>query len=535
VTSGRIHGNRVRSTTSRTTGDAIDSDDPGTKSIYYRRATISCSQGASALPFDDLSGVNAPSAFSSYRVLHQIGSGVLGPVFRAHDSSERLVAIKALKLDLVPEDADRLAESLRAFAARAAGVTGLVATLDCGTERGTAFLALEYLSGDALDVYLRQSQPLGLVEIQRLLTSVARTIDAAWEQGISHGALHPRDIFVGGNMGRVTITGFGVTQALEETGAKTPVRLPYSAPERTTGAEWDRRADIYALGAIAREVAGRSAASELPLSWKKAIARAMAEDPAARFDRATAFAEALTPAPEYRPAGVSTSGAPPPFVAGRATQAGDDSTALDVMRREFTADAGARIDIPVASIDVTRAHPHLAASTRPSPERFPWAATAAIGAAGVALGLVGGYYWGTTHARRAAPPPTAASAPASLPPAPETPLPGPAPADSGLAANAPQPKPSEARAERQAPAATRGSLFVDSRPKKASVIMDGRIAGQTPLLLEELSPGMHSVLIQLKGHRSVPSRVAIVAGEQTKLAVSLEQLAAVGSLSRNSR
>ena len=144
------------------------------KSIYYRRATISCSQGASALPFDDLSGVSAPSSFSSYRVLHQIGSGVLGPVFRSYDATgERLVAIKALKLDLVPEDAVRLADALRAIAARAAGVPGLVTTVDCGTERDTAFLALEYLSGDALDVYLRQSPPLALTDVQRILAAIA--------------------------------------------------------------------------------------------------------------------------------------------------------------------------------------------------------------------------------------------------------------------------------------------------------------------------------------------------------------------------
>jgi hypothetical protein len=65
---------------------------------------------------------------------------------------------------------------------------------------------------------------------------------------------------------------------------------------------------------------------------------------------------------------------------------------------------------------------------------------------------------------------------------------------------------------------------VDSRPRDASVMMDGRAAGHTPLLIQELSPGLHSVLIQLKGHRPVPSKVAIVAGEQTKLAVSLERL-----------
>ena len=518
-------------------GDAIDSDEPDTKSIYYRRATISCSQGAAALPFDDLSGVSPPSAFSSYRVLHQIGSGVLGPVFRSHDATgERLVAIKALKLDLVPEDAARLAAALRAMGARGAGVSGLVTMIDCGTERGTAFLALEYLSGDALDAYLRQSAPLALADVQRILAAIARTIDAAWGEGVSHGALHPRDIFMGGNPGQVTITGFGVAQALETVGARTPVRLPYSAPERIAGAEWDRRADIYALGAIAREMTGRSATSELPASWKKAIARAMAEDPAARFDRAVAFAEALTAVPVPVPVPAQPAVVVAPSVASRAPVQFDAPAPLDRMREEPAASRVPVIDVPVAPVDRLRFHRQEPDAIVPAlPDRFPWAATAAIGVAGVALGLAGGYYWGDAHGRRAAPPPAAAVVPEPRTPVAEPP-PASASAETTAAENLPPPAPVKRPAERQIPAPTRGSLYVDSRPQKASVIMDGRAAGQTPLLIEELSPGKHSVLIQLKGHRPVPSKVAIVAGEQTKLAVSLERLAAMPeSLPRKSR
>jgi len=456
-------------------------------------------------------------------------------VFRSHDATgERLVAIKALKLDLVPEDAARLADALRAIGARGAGVPGLVTMVDCGTERGTAFLALEYLSGDALDVFLRQSAPLALADVQRILTAIARAIDAAWEQGLSHGALHPRDIFMGGNPGQVTITGFGVAQALESVGARTPVRLPYSAPERIAGAEWDRRADIYALGAIAREMAGRSAAGELPAAWKKAIARAMADEPAARFDRAIAFAEALTAVPvpaQPAVARAATIASPSPMEL-------DAPAPLDRMREEPDGRGVPVIDMPVAAVERPRSHRQEFDAVAPAlPDRFPWAATAAIGVAGVALGLVGGYFWGLDHGRRAAPPPAPVTSvvPETQTPATEPPAAS-AAAQPPAAENASPPARVSRPAERPVPAATRGSLFVDSRPQKASVTMDGRAAGQTPLLIEELSPGKHSVLIQLKGHRPVPSKVAIVAGEQTKLAVSLERLAATPeSLPRKSR
>jgi hypothetical protein len=60
--------------------------------------------GGFALFFDESGSPSAPPVFGTYRVLHQTGSGVLGPVFRAFDSrNDRIVAIKAFKLDLPPE------------------------------------------------------------------------------------------------------------------------------------------------------------------------------------------------------------------------------------------------------------------------------------------------------------------------------------------------------------------------------------------------------------------------------------------------
>ena len=62
--------------------------------------------------------------------------------------------------------------------------------------------------------------------------------------------------------------------------------------------------------------------------------------------------------------------------------------------------------------------------------------------------------------------------------------------------------------------------------------IDGRRVGQTPVRVPELSPGDHKVLIELTGHRPVSSTVKVVAGEQTRLAVTLEQ---VGPGRTNSR
>ena len=73
-----------------------------------------------------------------------------------------------------------------------------------------------------------------------------------------------------------------------------------------------------------------------------------------------------------------------------------------------------------------------------------------------------------------------------------------------------------------APAATTGSLYVDSRPRGASVTVDGRTAGQTPVSLAEVTPGAHAVHIELTGKKPVSATARVVAGKTERITVSLE-------------
>jgi len=105
-----------------------------------RGRVLKCSdrQGVFALPFDDHAGFTAPAAFGPFRVLHQIGSGVLGPVFRTFDPrQEKLVAVKAFRLDVVPETSARLAEILKRMAAAPVKHPAVVGILDAGLEGTT--------------------------------------------------------------------------------------------------------------------------------------------------------------------------------------------------------------------------------------------------------------------------------------------------------------------------------------------------------------------------------------------------------------
>jgi serine/threonine-protein kinase len=242
-------------------------------------------------------------------VLHQIGSGVLGPVFRTYDPQrDRLIAVKAFRLDLVPEDVARLAEAFRRLAAASLSYPSLVPAVDGGLEGATAFLAMDYVAGETLDVAFRHLAPAPLDRALPVLTQIADALEAGWAAGLGHGALHPRDVFLTAGADEVRVTGVGVVQALEATGVKAPVRRPYTAPERAAGEPWDVRADVYSLGAITHELLTRRRPAgpgeqdgalatgltpEQRVHVRKILSAALSERPEFRFATPKAFADAL--------------------------------------------------------------------------------------------------------------------------------------------------------------------------------------------------------------------------------------------------
>ena len=240
--------------------------------------------------------------------MHQIGVGVLGPVFRTYEPSEdRLVAVKAFHLDITPEQARTLIEALERLIATALSHPGVVAPLAVGLEDDVPYLAQEYVAAESLDVAIRHYSPASIGTAMPFIRQMAAAVDAAHEQGIVHGALHLRDIFVTPDEARVT--GFGIVRALEEIGLAGPIRRPYTAPEVIAGRGWDAAADRFALAAIAYELlTGRRAAGtgdqvterirsidgvSDPEHLEEVLATAFADDPEDRYSSANRFVSAL--------------------------------------------------------------------------------------------------------------------------------------------------------------------------------------------------------------------------------------------------
>lgn len=123
-----------------------------------------------------------------------------------------------------------------------------------------------------------------------------------------------------------------------------------------------------------------------------------------------------------------------------------------------------------------------------------------------------------------------------LPPVPPSPVPevrpapaprrpaGPETKSSEVVRRAPARPPVQARASTEnSPSSSTSAMMVESKPTGASVLVDGRLVGTTPLKLMSVAAGDHAVTIEHDGYRRWTSSVRIFAGKPARVTASLER------------
>ena len=254
-----------------------------------------------------------------------IGRGGFGSVYAATDRTlDRDVAVKALRHDLFPTPLvlERFEREAKAVAKlRHANILPVYAV---GAGEGLAYMIMPVIRGSSLRELMTKEVRIDPATTVRIISEVARALDAAHDLGVVHRDVKPENILLEGNDQHALLSDFGIAKSANDDVALTAsgmfVGSPlYMSPEQAAAERTiDGRSDIYSLGAVAYEMlAGRrpydgisiqqilvqqattdpkplgEAAPEVPAALAEVIMRALERDPALRWASAGEFAAAL--------------------------------------------------------------------------------------------------------------------------------------------------------------------------------------------------------------------------------------------------
>ena len=288
------------------------------------------------------SGKNLPELFGKHLLLAKLATGGMGEVFLARMQSatgfEKLLVLKRL-LPHLSEDPRFVAMFLdEAKIAARISHANVCQIYELGSVDGQFYMTMEYLEGVSLSTVIeRRNLDPKLADMRflcGLLTQVCEGLHCAHalknEDGTSAGVVH-RDVCLSNIYvtwsGAAKLIDFGVAKTRGVVSKTRPGAVKgtyaYMSPEQLRGEEVDARSDIFSLGVVAWETfAGRrlykrdsdyktfkaiteepipkvsKLRPEVPPAISRAVERALAREPDARFQTARGFGKALAAASE---------------------------------------------------------------------------------------------------------------------------------------------------------------------------------------------------------------------------------------------
>jgi tRNA A-37 threonylcarbamoyl transferase component Bud32 len=272
-----------------------------------------------------------------YEILQRLARGNIADVLLARASGlegfARHVVIKQIR----PEHAidTRFVDAFLAEARIGASLNhqNIVQVFDIDQVGGSPFFAMEYVHGEDARRLLQKVVSKGkLVPIEIVVAigaAAAAGLHHAHEQNgpdrqplnLVHRDVSPSNILIGYD-GSVKLVDFGLAKPALQAGSKTRTgalcKAPYMSPELCMGKNVDRRSDVFALGTVLYELSTArrlfkgdtdyhtmsmivesavpppsTLRPELPPELDEIIMRALAKDPAARFQTAYDLRSAL--------------------------------------------------------------------------------------------------------------------------------------------------------------------------------------------------------------------------------------------------
>jgi len=298
---------------------------PLIKSVPNRGDAVGGRQAKAGAPS---MGIANRTAFAGYSILRPLGSGGMADVYLAkHPRLPRRDALKVLAKEMTADGEFRERFNREADLAATLFHPHIVAVHDRGEFEGQLWIAMDYVEGTDAARLVKERYHNGMSEddVGEILAAVAGALDYAHVRGMLHRDVKPANILLThpeDDERRILLADFGVARQLADISGITETNVAvgtvaYAAPEQLVGSNIDGRADQYALAASAFHlltgvppyrhsnpvaVIGQHLHAAPPrLSDQRpdlarlddVFFKALAKDPADRFDRCREFAAAF--------------------------------------------------------------------------------------------------------------------------------------------------------------------------------------------------------------------------------------------------
>ncbi len=303
-----------------------------TKNMGGRETQVVTPFGTSPMPPPQLKQTSYDGVLlkDRYLIEGELGRGGIGVVYLARDTRlmNRRVVVKVLLEDSSnslhnPWFKKKFEQEIEALVRL--DHPGIVGVLDAGTmPDGKEFFVMQYVEGGPLRKLVNGQ--MQFAQVARIVRQIGQALSAAHDKGIVHRDLKPENIMVqqvNGDEELIKLIDFGIASVKDSQVAtsaeKTKVAgaLPYMAPEQLRG-QPDASSDIWALGAMAYEMltgrlpfyaetlvqlyelqkhgvqaTPRSLRQDISPTVESILLKAMAFDPADRYQRAKDLGEDL--------------------------------------------------------------------------------------------------------------------------------------------------------------------------------------------------------------------------------------------------
>jgi len=216
------------------------------------KATQASAPTASGGDLRQLSGQLGMPQSSRYDFTRKIGQGGNGAIYLATDTVlGRDVVIKMIINSQLPSDLAKKWFFREAQVAAKLNHSNIVTVYDLAEIDGQPYIAMEYVEGEDLSVFLADKVPLHPLDVLPIFKQFSDALQYAHDAGVVHRDIKLENVMITSD-GSVKLMDFGLAKAIQ--GGSTTMVIAgtpaYMSPEQILGQNIDHRTDIYAAGVM---------------------------------------------------------------------------------------------------------------------------------------------------------------------------------------------------------------------------------------------------------------------------------------------